>query len=78
MVSHDQITHVAPDVNCHDLRNLLVPLMTTLVAHDGNGITCPKCHTAPHFDCIDLRNAVLHLMTPLASCDADVNASGIT
>ena len=52
--------HVAPHVNCLDLRNAMMPLTTLSASHDAragaNGVTWPESHIAPHLICLDLRN----------------------
>ena len=67
--------HVAPHVNCLDLRNALVPFLLPLEANTDANISA---NITPHSDYLDLTNAVVPLMMPLASHDADSNANDIT
>ena len=80
--SHDQKSHVASQVDCLDLMNVMMSLMIPLVSCDTNATasdtTWSKCHLAPHFEHLDQRNIVVPLMMPSVSCDADTDANDAT
>ena len=55
MLSHDQKSHVAPNFNHLDLRNVMVSLTTLLASHDSktsaSGVNDQKSYFEPHFKC---------------------------
>ena len=76
--SHDQENHCHLNLIAFGKRNVLVPLMMSLVSHDADtgssGVTQPeKSHVASHLDNLELWNAIVLLMTSSASHDVNAN-----
>ena len=85
MALHDQKSHVAPYFDCPDLRNAMMPLLTSSASPDANA-RMPvlmsshneNSHCAPHFDCLDIWDVMGPFSVPSTTCDAHAHANDVT